>query len=101
MTTQSLLRVYLVDDESLALKRLTRLLRQTQRVEIVGCTVNPDEAISSGFRIRRSDFLDRHRHSSRLVGSGICRCTLDVGGALAAVADRNISTATNAAIGSF
>ena len=41
MTTESLLRVYLVDDESLALKRLTRLLRQTRRVDIVGSTVSP------------------------------------------------------------
>jgi two-component system LytT family response regulator len=45
MTTRPLLRVYLVDDESLALKRLTRLLRQTHRVEIAGSTVNPDEAV--------------------------------------------------------
>ena len=40
-----LLRVYLVDDESLALKRLTRLLRETRRVEIVGSTIHPAEAV--------------------------------------------------------
>jgi two-component system, LytTR family, response regulator len=40
-----LLRVYLVDDESLALKRLTRLLAGTRRVEIIGSTVNPAEAV--------------------------------------------------------
>jgi two-component system LytT family response regulator len=40
-----LLRVYLVDDESLALKRLTALLRETRRVEIVGSTVHPAEAV--------------------------------------------------------
>ncbi|HLQ77733.1 MAG TPA: LytTR family DNA-binding domain-containing protein [Terriglobia bacterium] len=45
MTTRPLLRVYLVDDESLALKRLTRLLRQTRRVDIVGSTMSPDEAV--------------------------------------------------------
>jgi two-component system, LytTR family, response regulator len=45
MTTRPLLRVYLVDDESLALKRLTRLLRQTRRVDIVGSTENPEEAV--------------------------------------------------------
>lgn len=45
------LRVYLVDDESLALKRLTRLLRETRRVEIVGATVNPVEAL---------EFLSQH-----------------------------------------
>jgi two-component system, LytTR family, response regulator len=43
--TGKLLRVYLVDDEALALKRLTRLLRQTKRVEIVGSTVKPGEAV--------------------------------------------------------
>jgi two-component system LytT family response regulator len=46
-----MIRVYLVDDEALALKRLTRLLRQTRRVEIVGSTVNPREAV---------EFLSRH-----------------------------------------
>ena len=45
------LRVYLVDDESLALKRLTRLLRETRRVDIVGATVNPVEAV---------EFLSQH-----------------------------------------
>jgi len=45
MTGKALLRVYLVDDESLALKRLTRMLRQTRRVDIVGSTVSPDEAL--------------------------------------------------------
>jgi two-component system LytT family response regulator len=38
------LRVYLVDDELLALKRLSRLLEKTGRVEIAGSTVNPEEA---------------------------------------------------------
>ena len=45
MTMRPLLRVYLVDDESLALKRLTRLLRQTHRVDIAGSTESPDEAV--------------------------------------------------------
>jgi two-component system LytT family response regulator len=45
MTNKPLLRVYLVDDESLALKRLSRLLLQTRRVEIVGNTVSPEEAV--------------------------------------------------------
>ncbi|PYP84131.1 MAG: DNA-binding response regulator [Blastocatellia bacterium AA13] len=35
------LRAYLVDDESLALRRLARLLNATRRVEIVGSTTNP------------------------------------------------------------
>lgn len=45
MSSKRPLRVYLVDDEPLAVKRLTRLLRQTDRVEIVGSTVDPGEAV--------------------------------------------------------
>jgi two-component system, LytTR family, response regulator len=40
------LRVYLVDDEPLALKRLTRLLGATGRVEIVGSATDPEDALS-------------------------------------------------------
>src|SRR5262245_36528689 len=43
--TTANLRVYLVDDEPLALKRLSRLLRQTGRVEIAGSTTSPSEAL--------------------------------------------------------
>lgn len=39
------LRVFLVDDEPLALKRLSRLLAETGRVEIVGQTTEPLEAL--------------------------------------------------------
>jgi two-component system LytT family response regulator len=39
------LRVYLVDDEPLALKRLSRLIRQTGRAEVVGSTSDPEEAL--------------------------------------------------------
>jgi two-component system LytT family response regulator len=45
MNARPPLRVYVVDDEPLAVKRLMRLLRQTRRVEIVGSTVNPGEAV--------------------------------------------------------
>jgi two-component system LytT family response regulator len=45
MSTKPPLRVYVVDDEPLAVKRLTRLLRQTRRVEIVGSTIDPGEAL--------------------------------------------------------
>lgn len=41
------LKVYLVDDEPLALKRLTKLLLQTGSVEIVGQTSKPLEAFES------------------------------------------------------
>ena len=45
MNAKPPLRVYVVDDEPLAVKRLTRLLRQTRRVQIVGSTINPSEAV--------------------------------------------------------
>jgi two-component system LytT family response regulator len=41
-----LLSVYLVDDEPLALKRLSRLLKATGRVEIVSSTEDPEEAVA-------------------------------------------------------
>jgi len=41
------LRVYLVDDEPLAVERLARLLQQTGRVEIVGASTVPEEAVSA------------------------------------------------------
>lgn len=39
------LRVFLVDDEALALKRLARLLAATGRVEIVGSATDPEAAL--------------------------------------------------------
>jgi len=45
MSVKTPLRVYVVDDEPLAVKRLVRLLRQTRRVEILGSTLNPGEAV--------------------------------------------------------
>lgn len=42
-----MLRAYLVDDELPALKRLTRLLEATGRIEITGSTINPATAIES------------------------------------------------------
>jgi two-component system LytT family response regulator len=43
--TQSPLRVFLVDDEPLALKRLARLLKATGRVEVIGSTTDPEAAL--------------------------------------------------------
>src|SRR5688572_32455254 len=51
MSARPPLRVYVVDDEPLAVKRLTRLLRQTRRVEIAGSTIKPVEAV---------EFLSNH-----------------------------------------
>ncbi len=44
--TDRKLRVVLVDDEALALKRLSRLLLETGRVEIVGQETDPETALS-------------------------------------------------------
>lgn len=41
------LRAYLVDDEPLALDRLRRLLEQAGRVEVVGSTTVPEEAVTA------------------------------------------------------
>src|SRR5437016_4840708 len=41
-----MLRAYIVDDERLAVQRLTRLLEATQRVEIAGSTTDPEEALA-------------------------------------------------------
>lgn len=42
----SVVRAYLVDDETLALKRLARLLRETGRVELVGSHTDPTKALA-------------------------------------------------------
>jgi two-component system LytT family response regulator len=39
------LRAYLVDDEPLALARLSRLLEQTGRVDVIGSATDPEEAV--------------------------------------------------------
>jgi len=39
------LRAYLVDDESLALTRLGKLLEATKRVDLIGSTTNPNTAV--------------------------------------------------------
>jgi len=41
------LRVYLVDDEPLALDRLARMLSSSGRVEIIGQTTEPEEAVTA------------------------------------------------------
>lgn len=54
------LRVFLVDDEPLALRRLERLLKATGRVDIVGSTTDPEAAIEFLSKPDRVDalFLD-------------------------------------------
>jgi two-component system, LytTR family, response regulator len=55
------LRAYLVDDEPLAIARLTRLLDETGRVDVVGSATDPEEALE---RLAASPpdvcFLDIH-----------------------------------------
>ena len=46
------LRAYVVDDEALAVKRLTRLLDETRRVDVIGSTTDPEAALA---------FLQRNR----------------------------------------
>ena len=40
------MRAYIVDDERLAVERLTRLLNATGRVTIVGSETDPDAALA-------------------------------------------------------
>jgi two-component system LytT family response regulator len=55
------LRAYLVDDEPLAIARLTRLLDETGRVEVIGSSTSPEEAVEA-LRSSPPDvcFLDIH-----------------------------------------
>jgi len=54
-----LIRVFLVDDEALALKRLSRLLTETGRVEMAGSSTDPVEAVPAILRTRLDAlFLD-------------------------------------------
>jgi two-component system, LytTR family, response regulator len=41
------LRAYLVDDESLAITRLTRLLAETGRVDVIGSATVPEDAVAA------------------------------------------------------
>lgn len=56
MTNSTLLRVFLVDDEPLALKRLARLLQATGRVEIIGSATDPEDAIA-GLSEKQAEIL--------------------------------------------
>jgi two-component system, LytTR family, response regulator len=53
-------RAYLVDDEPLALKRLSRLLEETGHFEIAGSTTDPGAALMFLFCVKDIDvvFLD-------------------------------------------
>ncbi|HEY7287928.1 MAG TPA: LytTR family DNA-binding domain-containing protein [Vicinamibacterales bacterium] len=42
-----MIRAFIVDDEPLAVKRLSRLLEETDRVQIVGASIDPEEALTA------------------------------------------------------
>ena len=46
-----MIRAYVLDDEALAVKRLTRLLEDTRRVDVVGSETDPEAAL---------EFLNAH-----------------------------------------
>ncbi len=50
------MRAFLVDDEPLAVKRLSRMLAATKRVEIVGQSSDPEQAVSA-IRTAKPDVL--------------------------------------------
>jgi two-component system, LytTR family, response regulator len=55
------MRAYLVDDEPLAIARLTRLLDDTRRVDVIGSAINPEEAVEAlTFSPPDVCFLDIH-----------------------------------------
>jgi two-component system LytT family response regulator len=55
------LRAYLVDDEPLAIARLTRLLDETGRVDVIGSATDPEEAVDALTRsLPDVCFLDIH-----------------------------------------
>ena len=41
-----MIRAYVVDDEALAVKRLTRMLEATGRVELAGSSIDPEAAVT-------------------------------------------------------
>ena len=59
------LRAYLVDDEPLAIARLTRLLGKTGRVEVIGSTGDPEEAVEALIGDPSRRVLSRHPDAPR------------------------------------
>jgi DNA-binding NarL/FixJ family response regulator len=51
------LRVFIIDDEPLAIRRLTRLLKETGRVEIVGDTTEPASIVETLPALRSTRFF--------------------------------------------
>ena len=55
------MRAFLVDDEPLALKRLSRLLAATGRVEMAGQSSDPEQAIPAIRAAKPDVSVPRHR----------------------------------------
>lgn len=59
MTQTARIRAYLVDDESLAIERLTRMLEATGKVEVIGHATDPQQALEAlGKSLPDALFLD-------------------------------------------
>lgn len=65
-------RVFLVDDEALALKRLARMLEATGRVEIVGQATDPEAAIEAIAGIAELDLVFLDISMPDLDGFAVC-----------------------------
>jgi two-component system LytT family response regulator len=65
-------RVYLVDDEALALRRLARMLEATGRVEIVGQQTDPMEAVGAIGALPALDLVFLDISMPELDGFGVC-----------------------------
>jgi len=65
-------RVFLVDDEALALKRLARMLEATGRVEIVGQATDPEAAIAAISGIADLDLVFLDISMPDLDGFAVC-----------------------------
>jgi len=65
-------RVYLVDDEALALKRLARMLDATGRVEIVGQSTDPEDALDQIGRLAGLDLVFLDTSMPTLDGFDVC-----------------------------
>jgi two-component system LytT family response regulator len=64
------MRAYLVDDEPLALERLSRLLEESGRAEVVGRTTEPEEAVAA-LTATEVDVCFLDIHMPRLDGFGV------------------------------
>ncbi len=65
-------KVYLVDDEALALRRLVRILEATGRVEVVGQSTDPVAAVAAITALPELDLVFLDISMPELDGFGVC-----------------------------